>query len=199
MQNRAIYIQLVGDALIPLLGFFLWDWSLYFILLFFLLDLLASETVILFKVKKAQSKDDGNKRPFLLYSWLLFLFNLITFHVGIFLMHPDINFLKEITDFIMYEEMGIPQGLILIPLVGFIAYQQYQMEYIRTGIFTRAIASKMWARHLVDRLNILVFALMLALLLIFVPISEMVVLLVVVAVSSGYQFLLSFRSKPAGK
>ena len=199
MQNKAIYIQLIGDALIPLLGFFLWDWSLYFILLFYLLDLIASEVVMLFKAKRAQGSDQDMKRPYRLYSWALFVFNLITFHVGIFMMHPNVDFSKEIMDFIMYEEMGIPQGLILIPLVGFIAYQQYQMEFIRTGVFTRAVASMMWARHLVDRLNILLFALALVLLLIFVPISEMTVLITIVIISSGYQLLLSFRSKPARK
>lgn len=199
MQNKAIYIQLVGDALIPLLGFFLWDWSLYFILLFYLLDLAASEVVILFKTKRALGTDQGIKRPYRLYSWILFLFNLITFHVGIFMMHPDVDFGKEVTAFIMYQEMGIPQGLILIPLVGFIAYQQYQMEFIRTGLFTRAIASKMWARHLVDRLNILIFSLVLVLLLIFIPITEKAILITIVVLSSGYQLLLSFRSKPARK
>lgn len=199
MQNKAIYIQLIGDALIPLLGFFLWDWSLYFILLFYLLDLFASEVIILFKTKRAQGLSTEIKRPFRVYSWVLFLFNVITFHVGIFLMHPDVNFQTEFVEFIMYEEMGIPQGLILIPLIGFIAYQQYQMEFIRTGLFTQAIAPKLWARHLIDRLNILILALILVLVLIFIPVPEIVVLLTVVALSSGYQLLLSFRSKPARK
>lgn len=199
MQNKAIYIQLIGDALIPLLGFFLWDWSLYFILLFYLLDLFASEVIILFKTKRAQGLSTEIKRPYRVYSWVLFLFNVITFHVGIFLMHPGVNFQTEFVEFIMYEEMGIPQGLILIPLIGFIAYQQYQMEFIRTGLFTQAIAPKLWARHLIDRLNILILALILVLILIFIPVPEIVVLLTVVALSSGYQLLLSFRSKPARK
>ncbi len=197
MQNRAIYIQLVGDAIIPLLGFFLWDWSLYFILLFYLIDLLASEVVILFKAKKAQGTYIGKKRPFQVYSWSLFMLNLLAFHSGIFMMHPEIDFQKEFIDFIMYEEMGIPQGFVLIPLIGFIAYQQYQMEFVRTGLFSKAEAPKLWARHIVDRLNILIFALFITILLIFVPLSETVVLLTVVILSGLYQLLLSFRSKPA--
>lgn len=199
MQNKAIYIQLIGDALIPLLGFFLWDWSLYFILLFYLLDLLASEVVVLFKAKKAKGTDSPDKRPFWVYSWIILLFNVITFHVGVFLMHPEVNFQEQFVEFMMYEEMGIPQGFVLIPLIGFIAYQQYQMEFVRTGLFTRAVSSKIWARHIVDRLNILIFSLAVVLLLIFVPISEMAILLAIVILSSGYQLLLSFRSKPARK
>lgn len=199
MQNRAIYIQLIGDALIPLLGFFLWDWSLYFILLFYLLDLLASEVIILLKTKKALGQDNSVQRPFLLYSLLIFLFNIMAFHIGVFMMNPDVDFKKEIVDFIMYEEMGIPQGLVLIPLIGFIAYQQYQMEYVRTGAFVKAVRSKLWARHLVDRLNILIFSLVIVLTLIFIPLSEMTLLLAIVITSSAYQLLLSFRAKPAGK
>jgi len=197
MQNRAIYIQLVGDAIIPLLGFFLWDWSLYFILLFYLIDLLASEVVILFKANKAQGNYTGKKRPFQMYSWSLFFLNILAFHSGIFMMHPEIDFQKEFIDFIMYEEMGIPQGFVLIPLIGFIAYQQYQMEFVRTGLFLKAEAPKLWARHIIDRLNILIFALFITILLIFVPFSETVVLLTVVILSGLYQLLLSFRSKPA--
>ena len=197
MQNRAIYIQLVGDAIIPLLGFFLWDWSLYFILLFYLIDLLASEVVILFKAKKAQGTYTGKKQPFQVYSWSLFVLNVLAIHSGIFMMHPEIDFQKEFIDFIMYEEMGIPQGFVLIPLIGFIAYQQYQMEFVRTSLFLKAEAPKLWARHIIDRLNILIFTLFITILLIFVPLSETDVLLTVVILRGLYQLLLSFRSKPA--
>ena len=197
MQNRAVYIQLVGDAIIPLLGFFLWDWSLYFILLFYLLDLISSEVVILFKTKKAKGVNNATKRPFRVYSWTLFLLNLLAFHSGILMMHPEIDFQKEFIDFIMYKEMGIPQGFVLIPLVGFIAYQQYNIEFIRTGLYLKAEPDKLWARHIIDRLNILIFALLIAILLIFIPFSETVILITVVILSGLYQLLLAFRSKPA--
>ena len=49
MRIQPKYIQILGDAVIPLLGFFVWNWNIYFILLFYLLDLLVKEVVIHFK------------------------------------------------------------------------------------------------------------------------------------------------------
>jgi hypothetical protein len=151
----------------------------------------------IYSTKKAKGLNNAKKRPFRVYSWTLFLLNVLAFHSGILMMHPEIAFQKEFIDFIMYKEMGIPQGFVLIPLVGFIAYQQYNIEFIRTGLYLKAEPDKLWARHIIDRLNILIFALLIAILLIFIPFSETVILITVVILSGLYQVLLAFRSKPA--
>ena len=55
MRIKPKYIQLVSEALIPLLGFFLWEWSLYFILLFYFIDLFIDEVIMHVKSKKIES------------------------------------------------------------------------------------------------------------------------------------------------
>ena len=52
MRINPKYIQLVGDAIIPILGFFFWDWNLYFILLFYFLDMLTKEVLLHLKSNK---------------------------------------------------------------------------------------------------------------------------------------------------
>ena len=37
-KQTAFIVQLIGELAIPLLGYFLWDWSLLFILLFYLIE-----------------------------------------------------------------------------------------------------------------------------------------------------------------
>jgi len=39
-KKTAIIIQLLGELAIPLLGYFLWNWSLFFILAYYLIDIL---------------------------------------------------------------------------------------------------------------------------------------------------------------
>ena len=117
MQKQQLYIQLLGNLIIPACGFWLWNWSLYFILLFYLLDLIAAEIVTYLKVKKVKQlkTDEQLKSPtssFIIVS-LLFLFLIITeFHVGIAVLHPTIDFKLELLNFLLYEEMGIQQWIV---------------------------------------------------------------------------------------
>ena len=62
MKLNPKIIQVAADAAIPLMGFFLWDWSLYFILLFYLLDLLASEIIAHLSARKIREYNGQKKR-----------------------------------------------------------------------------------------------------------------------------------------
>ena len=59
MRVNQKYVQSFGDALIPILGYFFWNWNLYFIVLFYLLDLIASEVFMYFKSKKILQVQGG--------------------------------------------------------------------------------------------------------------------------------------------
>jgi len=90
MRVQPKYLLLVSDALIPLLGLFVWNWSLYFILLFYLLDLLAREVLTHVKTKgiyKAQGLQKKQKwvRNGLL-SGILFLTVVAGIHAALWLI-----------------------------------------------------------------------------------------------------------------
>jgi hypothetical protein len=56
----------------------------------------------------------------------------------------------------MYEEMGIPQGLLLLPLMAFAAYQQYKMNFLLPGRFRTISLNDFWKKHI--NMYILVFS-----------------------------------------
>jgi len=56
MRKSDIISNLLGDILLPLMGFLFWGWGFYFILLFFLLDQLVRVAFLPLRLKKLQAK-----------------------------------------------------------------------------------------------------------------------------------------------
>src|SRR5690554_4812857 len=125
-MHRFKLINAIGEAIIPLMGLLFFDWGLYFILLFYFIDLIASEVFVYVKVKKIIQFQKINF-PFstrfgrlIVNSSLMFLVITLT-HFAVKLIVPEIDFTQQIIAFLSYEEAGIPipQGYILLPLVIF--------------------------------------------------------------------------------
>ena len=128
-------IQLFSEALIPLLGFFLWDWGLYFILLFYIIDLFANEFVIHLKSRKTTDfqLEKSNKLTWVkngLISLFLIVVVIVLIHVVMRSIDPSIDFKQQAQNFWNYTELGIKQGYVLFPLLFFVGYQQYKMQFL---------------------------------------------------------------------
>lgn len=143
-MNKLKFIQAIGEAFIPLLGFFYFEWNLYFIILFYFIDLVTTEVFLHLKVNqilKFQSVRSYPKKWKLntLINSLLVLIILAGTHFVIALLYPGISFKQEFVDFVMYEEAGIPipQGFILLPIVIFGNYQQYKTMFLRPKLYQR--------------------------------------------------------------
>jgi hypothetical protein len=198
MKIQPKYIQLIGDAVIPLLGFFLWNWSLYFILLFYIIDLLLAEVVMHLKTKKTlqeRTKEDKSiwfKQGVL--SAVLFVVNCILIHLAINVLHPTIDFQKEAFAFWSYKDMGIEQGYILLPLLILVAYQKFKMEFLMPALYRTIDLQVMWKEH--QRANIILLAFIgLALgVFSFIAPPEWLIILLIVALSSGYKLLSTTKS-----
>ena len=139
---RLKIIQAVGEAVIPLLGFFYFDWSLYFILLFYFIDLIATEVFTYIKVNKIitfQRINYSFQRRYskLILNSILVIVLIALSHVFIYFQQEDIQFQKAIIEFIMYEEPGfpIPQGYILLPLVILGNFQQYKNMFVKSNAY----------------------------------------------------------------
>jgi hypothetical protein len=109
---------LIGDVALPLMGYFFWDWNLYFILLFFMLDQLARVVFLHWRMKLTELSST-EKRNQIIKVGFLFLSEVIIIHTVIFFQNPSIHFLEEFSRFFHYKDMGIEQGYILFPLVFF--------------------------------------------------------------------------------
>lgn len=190
MNTKQAYIQLVGDALIPLAGVFFFDWSLYFILLFYCLDLIASEVVSHLKSKKTVEFNGISKKPWLVSgvkSALLLIVSLASIHVAVYAIHPEMNFQQAFIEFMSYEEMGIAQGYILIPFVAFAAYQLYRMDFLMPAKYRTIDLQEIWKPHTTALIIIILAAYITVGVSQLIVFSDLVYVLSIVGVSSMYQ------------
>ncbi|MDP5011972.1 MAG: hypothetical protein NWQ47_12145 [Crocinitomicaceae bacterium] len=193
MKIQPKYIQLIGDAVIPLLGFFLWNWSLYFILLFYIIDLLLIEVVMHLKTKKTlQERTTEDKSIWYkqgILSTVLFVVNCILIHLAVQELHPTIDFQQEALAFWSYKDMGIEQGYILLPLLIIVAYQKYKMEFLMPGLFRTINLQAIWKEHKKANIIQLAFIGLAFGVFSFISPPEWLVILLIVAISSGYKLL----------
>lgn len=142
MMKRLRLFNAIGEAVIPLLGLLFFEWGLYFILLFYFIDLIASEVFLYFKVNKV-IKFQRINFPFstrygrLILNNVLALLIILISHIAVYFIVSGIDFKDQFVEFLMYEEVGFPfpQGYILLPLVIFGNWQQYKMQFVKTGLF----------------------------------------------------------------
>lgn len=175
------YIQFVGDAILPIAGFFFWDWSLYFIILFYFIDVFVSEIVSHLKSKRIYEYKGGYIRKRWIINGLVsgvFLASMIfAVHIGLWLLFPDIHFLQEIVSFWTYTEMGIQQGYVLVPLLAFGAYQEYKMSFLRTEKFKTEQLSDLWRPQMFGYLLAILASFVVGILGSFVYLPEVVIVL----------------------
>lgn len=139
-MNRLKLANAIAEALIPIMGLLFFDWGIYFILLFYFIDLVATEVFVYIKVNKIIQFQKINFAFSLRYGRLIFnsvlmLLVIVISQLAVYFIVPGINFTDQIIEFLSYEEAGlpIPQGYILLPLVILGNYQQYKAMFVKTG------------------------------------------------------------------
>ena len=196
MRLNPKYIQIFGDAVIPLLGFFIWNWSLYFILLFYFLDLLANEGIIHLKSRRTaifQQKPEQTRKWIIwgMLSLTALIVALAMVHFAMIFIVPDINFFQEMRGFWNYEEMGIKQGYVLVPLILIVSFQQYRTTFLLSAKYRTARVGQLWKTHVQALIVIIAFAGVHLSLGYFYQFSEMVYVLSIVVVSTLYKLRFS--------
>jgi hypothetical protein len=189
MKNQKI-MQLIADAIIPVLGFFWWNWSLYFIVLFYLLDYFSNEVFLHFKSNKIVAYQAIEKREWVKkggLSFLLFVCAIFLIHLVMKSISPNIEFLKELISFWNYKDMGIEQGYILLPLIAIVGYQRFKMEFILPKRFQTISLLEVWKPHLTGHLILIGFIAFVIGLSGFIILPEAAYIIGIVIASSVYQ------------
>jgi len=191
-RERLKIIQIVLEAAIPLMGFFFWHWTLYFILLFYLLDLIADHVfkqLAGFRITKEGTDNAiaGIRTGTL--GFLLLLTIIFLVHLGMYAIDPQINFIKEIVAFWNYEDMGMKQGYFLLPLVLMASYQQYKMEFLMPARYKTYTHSQNWKLSFKAYLICIAGAGLVIALSSFIKFEEIVYVISIVAVTSLFAFL----------
>lgn len=139
-QKRLFLFQTLLEALIPLLGYFQWNWDLSFILLFYLLDWFLATGITLAKGLKRvnYSKDPLEKRLLfqsLPVAILLMISACLLIAMAIVQLEPGLMWTERIWQFLVYKDLGIEQGLILVPLIVLNGVVVYRQQFLMTGRF----------------------------------------------------------------
>jgi hypothetical protein len=192
MRVNPKYIEVLGDTIIPLLGFFLWEWDLYFIVLYFILELIFSEVFLHLKISKIHTFQKENK------SWMLYgiiggialIIVILLIHFGFLLLNPTIDFPQQIFLFISYEDMGIAQGYILFPLLLISGYQKYKLEFIRMKKHETSSIQSLWKSQLAKYLFVTLLVGFCAILSLMGINSSLIYLAIILLASAGYKIFI---------
>ncbi|MFT7343741.1 MAG: Ca2+/Na+ antiporter [Lentimonas sp.] len=145
-------IQLLAEGIIPLLGFYYWNWSWAFILFFYFIDWFAKEVLLHLKSRKIIETHGGNaaKETRLKQGLFSFLFLALTIFFSCLTLYKQttsFDLFAEIQQFLLYKEMGIAQGFILIPIIALGIIMQYKMEFIKQKLFLKLNVQRIWKQH----------------------------------------------------
>lgn len=146
MNRQEKIASLIGDIVIPILGFFFWNWSIYFICLFFLLDQLSREVSHLYRMRYLKNQVQLSGKSYLL-NFLIFIAFFFIVHWFNFMLHPTMNFAHEMNAFFWYKDSGVAQGFILFPMVIFSERMRFKMNMKQ---FTAEMHLKSWQNHSVQ-------------------------------------------------
>ena len=117
MKKVEIISAIIGDAVLPLVGFLFWDWGFYFIVLYFLLDL-GIRALFLGK-KIALLPSIVLPKGFFLKGIGLVISEVTLLHLLVYFSFKSISFIAEFWAFLSYEELGIAQGVLFLLLLFF--------------------------------------------------------------------------------
>ena len=127
MKSQEKIVILLGDIAFPLIGFFFWNWGFYFIALYFIIDQLAKQAFLIVRLKNI-SLQFTEKAILLSKSMALFIFEVLIIILINYQMTVEFNPINGIIKFLSYEDMGIQQGVVLIPLLIFAEWMKMKTE-----------------------------------------------------------------------
>jgi hypothetical protein len=139
LRQSALF-QTVLEAALPLAGYFYWHWDTSFILLFYLLDWILFLAINSVKAKKrfAFSQLAIEKKQAIRTLLLGTAFLIITCFVVLLtmqLLQPTFNFSERVVAFLRYNDMGIEQGYVLLPLLLLNGISVYKQQFIRPELY----------------------------------------------------------------
>jgi len=157
MNPQSQKIQLLADLVLPLVGYYFWGWNIYFILFFFVLDVVAQ---IYFAFLKSQKITNFQQVK---YPVLHLLVSLIGYGItGVLLVYslPFIvkgsDFYKELNSFLTYKEMGVPQLILLLPLIFVGGYMNYKVTFLQSKKYTTDNILFLWKDQLINSCALLI-------------------------------------------
>jgi hypothetical protein len=134
-------------------------------------------------------KEKRQRLKFGIISSILLLFCMFLVQLAMPFIQSDFYAKEQIISFWSYKDMGIEQGYILVPLVIFMGYSQYKMEFLAPSIFTKLNIQNLWLPHLKSMLVLMSFSALSFAIVRLKSFPEWVFVVSIVVVSSIYQLI----------
>lgn len=202
MNAKQKSILLLGDLIIPLFGYYSLDWSLYFIALYYLLDILG--LVIFYQIKARQrlkfiNQEKENKT----HIKQSFLFVGLSVAIGVLVhlfssqIYPGINFSKEFVDFLMYEEemFPFPQVYVLLPLVLLPQYQLYKMEFLQFAKYRKNNIKDIAESQILSLVSAVILLFILFIISTLITLDEKIWLFLFLTLEILYKYLFNIKGR----
>lgn len=150
MNPQSKIIQLLGDIAIPIVGYYFWGWNMLFILFFYILDVAVSTVFTFIKTKSINTYKQSNYYPWK-HILLIIIGYFLTFYLVYFLIQnisPKLDLDEEIIRFLMMKDLGLPQGVLLIPLLITGGYMQYKVSFLVQKAYETIQIDSLWHEHI---------------------------------------------------
>ena len=133
--KRLFLVQTLFEAIIPVIGYFEWNWDLSFILLFYFLDWVLATAITAAKgIRRYRYSSEAPEKRILLRSLLLssgLLASACTLTaLAIVQLVPELSWTERIWKFLTYKDLGIEQGIILVPLMVLNGIMVYRQQFV---------------------------------------------------------------------
>lgn len=168
MSRQEKISSFIGDVIIPILGYLLWNWSIYFICLFILIDQFSREISFLIRMRMLRNRFQLSLQSYVL-NVLIFVGLLVMIHVFNYLLNPSIGFIDEMVAFFWYKDTGIAQGFLLFPLIIFSERLRLKMNMKQ---FSDEMHRQSWQKHSVQMLSYFIVFLILSIGMTMIPLSK---------------------------
>lgn len=155
--KQVTLVLLIAELIIPVLGYFFWNWDYSFILLYYAFDWIFFLIFQGIKLRKrlqiTASKDErGNAiRAIIIYSGS-FLVSIAAILYVSEQVDPHFDFIDRFNAFMRYKDMGFEQGYLLVPLCFLNAYNAYKRQFVLPNIAERLTVSQFIGISLVQHL-----------------------------------------------
>lgn len=193
LRQSALF-QTVLEAALPLAGYFYWHWDTSFILLFYLLDWILFLAINTVKAKKrfAFSQLAAEKKQAIRTLLLGTAFLIITCFVVLLtmqLLQPTFNFSERVIAFLRYNDMGIEQGYVLLPLLLLNGISVYKQQFIRPELYKYLTIGQLINESLKQGLLLLACAGLFLGVALFVQFPEEILLFSTIIGTTGYRIV----------
>ncbi len=186
--------QYIAEIVFPFIGYLLFDWTLLIIIVFYLLDQLASQ-LLFFKRLHFINKYWNEKNGWV-YLFLSVFFFIINFGLEIYVLNQTFAFISDHNGTCYADELisfSKNELWILFPILLLMYYMQDKMLFYVPKKFEQILSKPYFINNLIQNVVITVLVVLGTFLYPFLNLADLIVILCITFVKLGFDYV--FKNK----